>query len=56
MMKDITSNKQSSLKYYGAGMTKFLTNPYFILQRFECYTILIVKLKVKFLLLFQNVF
>ena len=29
---------------YGAGMTMFATNPYFItFQRFECYTTLIVK-------------
>ena len=39
----IISNKQSSLKYYGARMTKFSTNPYTIFQRFKCYTTLFVK-------------
>ena len=40
----INSNKQSLFKCYGAWMTTFSTNPCFtILQRFDCYTILIVK-------------
>ena len=29
--------------HYGARMTKFSTNPYFIFQRFKCYTTFIVK-------------
>ena len=39
----IISNKQSSLKRYGARTTKVSINPYSIFQRFECYTTLIVK-------------
>ena len=41
----INSNKQSLFKRYGAWMTTtFSTNPCFtILQRFDCYTTLIVK-------------
>ena len=55
----IISNKQSSLKYYGARMTKFSANPYTIFQRFKCYTTLFVKEllyneKSNFLLLFQK--
>ena len=38
-----STDKISLLKRYGAKMTKFLTNPYFISQRFQCYTTLIVK-------------
>ena len=38
------SNKQSLFNRYGAWMTMFSTNPYFIIiQRFECYTTLILK-------------
>ena len=29
--------------HYGARMTKFSTNPYFIFQHFKCYTTFIVK-------------
>ena len=36
-------NKQSSLKRHGARMITFSTNSYFIFQRFECCTTLIVK-------------
>ena len=38
-----TNDKRSSVKCYTARMAKFLTGPYFIVQRFECYTTLIVK-------------
>ena len=57
----ITSNKQSLFKRYGACMTMFSTNQFFIIiQCFECYTTLIVKelpynKKSNFLLLFQKV-
>ena len=56
-----SSNKQSLFKRYGTWMTMFSTNPYFIIiQRFECYTTLIVKellynKKSHFLFLFQKV-
>ena len=54
------SNKQSLLKRYGARMTKFSMNPYFIFKRFECYATQIVKELLYnknqiFLLLFQKV-
>ena len=39
---------ETSFLCYGARMTKFLTNPYFIFQRFECYTTLIVKELLQF--------
>ena len=54
------ANKQSLLKCYGARMSKFSMNPYFIFKRFECYATLIVKELLYnknqiFLLLFQKV-
>ena len=39
----VSSNKHSSLKRYGARMTKFSTNTCFILERFKCYTTIIFK-------------